>query len=136
MDDDCDGLVDESAVAEMCNGMDDDCDGEVDENARPEVCGGGDDDCDGNIDEWVCGGDTDGGVGAAPDAAIDPPVGVEGGCGCRIASSGGADGAEDSGRSGGAALALLGLAAVLGRRRLSRRFSRSRGARGCRRRAG
>ncbi|MCB9594865.1 MAG: VCBS repeat domain-containing M23 family metallopeptidase [Sandaracinaceae bacterium] len=51
MDDDCDGRVDENAVAEICNGGDDDCDGRVDENATDEVCNGADDDCDGAADE-------------------------------------------------------------------------------------
>ncbi|MCB9665242.1 MAG: putative metal-binding motif-containing protein [Alphaproteobacteria bacterium] len=51
--DDADPAVFPGAV-ELCNGVDDDCDGVVDDSpadATPELCNGVDDDCDGQIDE-------------------------------------------------------------------------------------
>ncbi len=87
LDDDCDGEVDENAVAEVCNGIDDNCDGSVDEgtgggacqvegggdgteaciggqlvcqgDCQPvaEACNGLDDDCDGDVDEDLACGD-------------------------------------------------------------------------------
>ncbi|MBO6938588.1 MAG: VCBS repeat domain-containing M23 family metallopeptidase [Deltaproteobacteria bacterium] len=105
-DDDCDGMVDETAMAEICNGVDDDCDGEVDESARPEVCGGGDDDCDGNVDEWVCGAG-DMGVGSGPSSGYAEATG---GCSCRAV--------DGRGTFGSLVLFLL-VALRLSRRRLA-----------------
>jgi MYXO-CTERM domain-containing protein len=49
-------LGDIGPVTEIpCNGLDDDCDGMVDETTGGEVCNGLDDDCDGMIDEGTLG---------------------------------------------------------------------------------
>jgi hypothetical protein len=76
LDNDCDGLTDETlaacacadggqpAGAEVCNGVDDDCEGQVDQGLERCACTGGapptgetcnwrDDDCDGMVDEFL-----------------------------------------------------------------------------------
>ena len=97
-DDDCDGMIDEHAVAESCNGADDDCDGMIDEQAADESCNAADDDCDGTVDEGLSCGElppTDGGTSAVDGGVTSRPDGggthvLSSGCACR-ASSGRAD---------------------------------------------
>src|SRR5690606_29788438 len=114
----CDGMIDEHAVAESCNGVDDDCDGEVDEHASDETCNLTDDDCDGEVDEDLsCAPpdagsvfpEGDGGIAGGPDGGFPRGSSTLGGdCGCRATGAGGAP---------PAALVLLGLALVAARRR-------------------